>query len=525
VCEIGEHGCADALALGDVGWGVLFASNVGESLDLALVARRAAEDSGNPFVVVHEQTQARRHTEPLAPPSRELVDAYVGASRARVRKISDPAHPIHTALSARVFAERVPFALASAMRELEALTGRRHDVVERVPAGDASVALVGLGTTGESLLAEVPRLRAEGHDVAAIKIIALRPFPGPRVVKALSRALSFTVLENVDNPLAQSNPLTAEIKSAFADALTWAPDYPGIGRIPRIASGVARLEIESTDVDAIVHNMLADERGRRSFTLGAGDIAHVEDKSRVREAEASTFSMRGRVHDADAAVACADLCVAVLTSALGLRARASVRPLAKDEGAGYAFDIVAGRERPRGAHAPHAVRVVAVDDVAQITTGNPLLRLARGGIVAVPTRERSADGVWSETPAWVKAIVHDREARLIGFDWKTDISGATSRWMLAAAFSGVALAGASKLEGSGAVPAVAASLVEREVTEALRLTIGNLPAGPEGDAVATAGGALARKSFAAHIEVPRATVERDEEAIRLGRKDARIATS
>src|SRR4051812_3240666 len=59
VHAIAERGAADALALADLGWGVLFASTVEDSLDLALIARRAAEDCGTPFFVVHERASAR----------------------------------------------------------------------------------------------------------------------------------------------------------------------------------------------------------------------------------------------------------------------------------------------------------------------------------------------------------------------------------------------------------------------------------------------------------------------------------
>ena len=45
-------GAEAALAFSELGWGLLFASDVEESVDLTLVARRAAEDSGTPFLVL-----------------------------------------------------------------------------------------------------------------------------------------------------------------------------------------------------------------------------------------------------------------------------------------------------------------------------------------------------------------------------------------------------------------------------------------------------------------------------------------
>jgi pyruvate-ferredoxin/flavodoxin oxidoreductase len=262
--EGAENGMAAALSLGDLPWGMLIAAGVGESLDLTLVAHRAAEDSGCPFFVVHELGAAVR-AEEVPAPTASVCEGFIGGARPVASQGGD----------ARAVAARVPFALGSAMRELDALTVRRHDVLLRKPNADAHVALVGMGATAETMLAEVERLRAIGHDVTAVRLVAWRPFPGPRLVKALCRSLAVTVLEPVDHPLAVSSPLAAELKAAFADALTWAPDYPGIGRIPRIASGTIApgRGVAPADVDAIVHNMLADERGKRSFVLG-GHEAH-----------------------------------------------------------------------------------------------------------------------------------------------------------------------------------------------------------------------------------------------------------
>ncbi len=532
VHALSERANADALALADLGWGLLFAGGVEESLDLALVARRASEDSGAPFLVVHPTPYAGpRHIEPIAAPTVELCEVFVGPPQTRLRRVTDPAHPVHAAVSERAFSERVPFALGSAMRELESLTGRRHDVLERIPAGDVQVVLVALGELGESLISAVSRLRATGLDVGAVKLTALRPFPGARLVKVLSRALAVSVVECVDEPLAQSNPLTREIKAAFADALTWAPDYPGIGRIPRVLSGVAHLgnhELQAEDIDAIVHNMLADERGKRSFVLG-GEEALALPRVPVAPAPANhdespsptAFSMRGRVKDLVTAEACAELIASLMVSALGLRARGAVRPLTAAEGEGYAFDIHASRERPRGSPAPHSVRLLAIDDASALIRGNVLLRLGQGGILAIPSEQRSAEGVWGEIPPYAKAIVYDRGARLIGWSPTAAIADGAAdprhaAWLTAAAFAGIALGGAVATRGGR--PAIDPSLVAREVTTALLFSLG-----PSEDATAKRGGEHARQTFAASVEVPRATVERDEEAIRLGRRDARAS--
>jgi pyruvate-ferredoxin/flavodoxin oxidoreductase len=260
VAEADDAGAPSPLSLGDLPWGMLVAVGVAESLDLSLVARRAAEDSGCPFLVLHQKSH-RKKPEVLVAPTRALADTFLGGAR-------PPKAPEG---SAQAVADRVPFALGSALREMESLSVRRLDVIERAPASEATLALVGFGATGESMLSEVPRLRDSGHDVVAVRVVAWRPFPGPRLIKALSRAVAVSVVDAVDRPLAGGGALAVELKAAFSDALTWAPGYPGIGRIPRIASSLCppTRDLSPADVDAMVDNMMADERGQRTFVLPA----------------------------------------------------------------------------------------------------------------------------------------------------------------------------------------------------------------------------------------------------------------
>jgi pyruvate-ferredoxin/flavodoxin oxidoreductase len=516
---LADHGYEGAFALADLGWGVLFASGVLDSIDLSLVARRAAEDSGTPFLIVHERSLVR-HLEPVASPPPALCEAFLGPPLGRVRKVADPAHPIHAKIGERAFAERVPFAVGSAMRGLESFTARRHDTIEWSPVDGAAVMLVGAGALGEALLGEAGRLRASGKDVGAVKLTALRPFPGPRLIRALARARVVTVLEAADEPLAQSNPLTREVKAAFADALTWAPDYPGIGRLPRIHSGVVGIgghEFEAGDLDAVVRNMIEGEQGKRHFVFGPHSGLALAPAEGVAPEPSSLDSMRGRVVDFDTASACAELCATVIASALALKCRVSVRPSAGAEGDGAAFDFSAGRERPRGASVPLSVGLVAFDDAGALVTGNPLARVVRGGMVAVPTSQTTADGLWAEMPAYVKAIAFDRGVRIVGFPAIPSSDDLERRWIIAAAFAGVAffsIAGASGRPGRSSRTTVDGPLVEHEVLAALR-------AFGASDARAGKAGQVARRAFETRLEVPRETIERDLASVRLGRRDAR----
>ena len=76
--------------------------------------------------------------------------------------------------------------------------------------------------------------------------------------RALKNVKAIAVIERMDNPTAQSNPLTAEIKAAFADALSGAPGYPKIDRVPVIYSGSAGLgsrDIRPGDFVSVIEHL------------------------------------------------------------------------------------------------------------------------------------------------------------------------------------------------------------------------------------------------------------------------------
>src|SRR5207237_250712 len=124
-------------------------------------------------------------------------------------------------------------------------------------------------------------------------------------------------------------------------------------------------------------------------TTTSSDGARAASDVHVRRGQ---LSMRGRVSDEATARASADLCAAVVASALGLRVRAAVRAVSAAEGGGFVFDLLASRERPRGAHVPDAIHLVAFADAVALDHNAlaVLTRLAPGGVLALPSESESA---------------------------------------------------------------------------------------------------------------------------------------
>ena len=258
-----ESGIAPALTLGDLPWGMLVGASVGDA-DRSR-ARRAPRGRGQRLPVLRRPRAAPRA------PDRARGGAVARARRGVPRR---PA-PVAASLSAGRASAPSPSASRSPSPARCASSSRSRRAAttssSALPDADAALGLVGVGALGDSLLADVDRQRAAGHDVAAVRVVAWRPFPGAAPGQgAPARARDHG--PRGGRPAARRNgPLAVQLKAAFADALTWAPGLPRHRPHPahRVGRRVGRAASSSaSDLDAIVHNMLADERGKRSFVVG-----------------------------------------------------------------------------------------------------------------------------------------------------------------------------------------------------------------------------------------------------------------
>lgn len=447
-------------ALADLGWGVLAAAGPEDSFDLSLVARRAAEDSGVPFVVVHGLGQAGhaagRAVAMVGIPHDENIAALLG-DEPLLRAKSAGRAPAGD----RAFAGRVPFALGAALRELGAISGRRHDLFDKAPLGEAALVLVGAGPVGDALLSATGELRGRGYDVASVRITSLRPFPGAQLVKALGRALAITVLEPSDEPLAHGALLARDVKSAFSDALTWVPGFPGIGRVPKLFVGASGPAFDLDDLAAACENMLADERGRRVFSFVDVDDA-LPRVPRLREGSPDPrgdreVAIRFVLDAPSAAESVLAAASRALATAVGLRAQSIVT----SNGEGAVLDIVASRGRARGGMARRAPRLVVATSRG-VSTAGAVIPLAEAAVLAVIGGDPT--GVLPEA---TRTIVRERRARVLPFS-SPDGEGDA---MLACIATGAALAMASRafkapLEGAEVARVVCASVPGAELDTA-----------------------------------------------------------
>jgi pyruvate-ferredoxin/flavodoxin oxidoreductase len=349
----------------------------------------------------------------------------------RLRNLMDPVHPIMSGvvqnqdsymkgkIAQRFFYDRIPAIAKRTMDEFYSLTGRRYGMIDGFELDDALYAIVGMGSMIETATATAKHLRErDGAKVGTLHVTSFRPFPGREIVEALKGVRALAVVERMDNPAAQSNPLTAEIKAAFADALSGAPGYPKIDYAPVIYSGSAGLgsrDIRPGDFVAIVDHMRADN-ARRFFVLGIDHPLRlaVEQEPDVRPKGA--FSMRGHSIGGYGSVTTNKIIATIVGDLFGLHVQAYPMYGSEKKGLPTTYFLTVAEE-PIGAHAElRHVDFVPLNNVNAFNIGNPLAGLVPGGTVFLQHQSRDPAMVWKSVPAPAQDYIRRNHIRVLALD-------------------------------------------------------------------------------------------------------------
>ena len=396
-------GHEDVMGVADCGWGMLFARNAQEAADLALISRRTAEYSETPFLNVQDGFLTTHTIESLRLPEPEMMRAYIEAPSSRLRSLFDSADPMASGcVQNQKRYSRVKPALQAAMGEFAAVTGRRYDLLNLYRMEDAEYAIVGMGTMMETAAATVDTLRSQGIRVGTCAVTSFRPFPGEELARALDGLIAVTVVERTDNPLAESNPLTMELKSALVCA--------GLEHMPEIHSAVGGLggsEIRPGHFTAIVQNMISV--GFRSAALGVHHLDEIEMGEDPDVRPPGAFSLRGHSTGGFGSVTINKIIATAAAELFDLNAQAFAR---------------CGSEKYYLTLAPQPVRLhaelttvdfVAVQNPQALAVSNPLDGLDEGGIVYLQSSERP-ENIWQSLPAAAQRIIRERRLRLYTLD-------------------------------------------------------------------------------------------------------------
>ncbi len=443
----------DVMGVADAGWGILFGRNAQEAADLALIARRAAEDSETPFLNVLDGFLTTHTVETVFLPEPELMRQFVGKPSEKLRRLFDPSHPLLSGpvqnqdsymkgkVAQRAFYEHVRPRLEAAMEEYSRLTGRHYGLVRTYRMEDAKYALVGLGSMMETAEATVDWLRSMGLRVGVVSVTSFRPFPARELAELLIHRDAVTVIERLDVPLAESNPLMMEIKAALTDyQLAHRREIEGL---PRMHSGVAGLggaPVQPSYWAAAVENMMRFD-ARDSFVVGTlhRDTLPSGPDGDCRPVDA--FTLRGHSVGGYGSVTTNKTIAAVCSELFGLYVQAFPKYGAEKKGLPTHYYLTLASSPIRLHAEPTVAEFVAIQDPNAFLNGDPLAGLERGGTIYL---QSALDGptLWSSLPPTARNAIRERQLRLFVLDALKIARESSSRPDLQVRMQGIALLGA-----------------------------------------------------------------------------------
>ncbi len=443
----------DVMAVTDCGWGMLFARNAQETGDLALIARRAAEDTNTPFMNIMDGFLTTHTIENVLLPEPEMMELFVGKPQDKLVNMMDPYHPVMSGVvqnqdsymkgkvAQRAYTDKVEQHLVAAMEEFYTLTGRKYGLISEYKMEDAEVAIVGLGSMIETAESAVDYLRKEKNIKAGIvHVTSFRPFPGKEIVEKLKNVKAISVLERMDNPLAESNPLTMEIKAAFADFA--AHDKENTIKIPAIYSGSAGLgsrDVRPDDIMAVVENMIKNDK--KYFALGIDHELALSTGESTDVRTEGTFSMRGHSVGGYGSVTTNKVIATIVAELFDMYVQAYPKYGSEKKGLPTTYYLTVSPNRIKTHNELEFVEFVPLNDVNAFNLANPLKGLQPGGILFVQTPKTSPEEIWTDIPQWARKTTRENQITVYALDTVKIAKEVSSRPDLIQRMQGIVLLG------------------------------------------------------------------------------------
>jgi len=374
----------------------------------------------------------------------------------RLRNLMDPKHPIMSGvvqnqdsymkgkIAQRYFYDRIPLIMKRVMDEFYTLTGRRYGAIDGYALDDAEYAIVGMGSLVETATATAKYLgNHAGVKIGTLHVTSFRPFPGAEIVEQLKHLKAIAVIERMDNPAAQSNPLTAEIKAAFADALSGAPGYPKIERAPVIYSGAAGLgsrDIRPGDFTAVLGH-LRENNAQRFFVLGIDHPLTLPTEPEPDVRPNGAFSMRGQSVGGYGSVTTNKVIATIVGDLFGLKVQAYPMYGSEKKGLPTTYFLTVADETVRAHTELRHVDFAPLNSANAFNLGNPLSGLVPGGTVFINHASPDPRQIWSSIPVAAREFIVANQIRVLALDAVKLAQEVASQPELAQRMQGIVLLG------------------------------------------------------------------------------------
>ena len=386
-------------------------------------------------------------------PEPELMDEYISKPQDKLVNFMDPYHPVMTGvvqnqdsymkgkIAQRNYTDKIESILENSMNEFYELTGREYKLVTAYKLDDAEWAIIGLGSMMETTKATIDYLRKEnGLKVGLLNITSFRPFPGNKIVKMLKHLKGITILERMDNPLAESNPLTMEIKSSFTDYYSH-NDTNNI-QIPKIYSGSAGLgsrDIRPSDIISVYNNMINNEK--KYFAIGIKHELGLDSEERIDVRPEGAFSMRGHSVGGYGSVTTNKIMATIVADLFDLYVQAYPKYGSEKKGLPTTYYLTISPDPIKTHNELEFVEFVPLNDINAFNLSNPLNGLQKGGLLFVQTNKIDPKEIWSDFPNWAQNKIQKDEINVLALDMVKVAKEVSSKPDLRQRMQGIVLLG------------------------------------------------------------------------------------
>jgi pyruvate ferredoxin oxidoreductase alpha subunit len=220
---------SDIMPMRDTGWISFFAENGQEVVDMTIQAFKVGEDRRVmlPVNVNMDGFQLTHMVEPIDMPEQEEVDRFLPPYVPYATLHPDRPVSMGTLGLPEIFAESQKskdVALVNSItvvkevwKEWEKLFGRKYEPVQTYRTEDAEIAMITMGSMGETAEVAVDELRKQGVKVGLIKIKLWRPFPFDDFKAAIKGIKTLAVMDRAVSFGGPGGPVCSEIRSALYD--------------------------------------------------------------------------------------------------------------------------------------------------------------------------------------------------------------------------------------------------------------------------------------------------------------------
>lgn len=271
----GDH--SDIMYMLNCGWPIFFAHTVQQVYDFNIMAIKLAESVRLPvaigydgFFTSHQKKRCYCFSE------EETVREFVGKKKEKY-DLLDIEHPvtvgsymnepdlINNRYQQYLAMESVREELPKIFEEYEKTSGRKYEMVECYHTEDADIILIMLGSSFDTSMVAVDKLRSQGEKVGVLTINVIRPFPIDEICKKIHDGCKILVADRQDSYGAEGGNLSLEIRAAFQRRNKKA-------EVKTIVYGLGGLDFYTADAENLFHTFdELSEFGYYGVTEGCED--------------------------------------------------------------------------------------------------------------------------------------------------------------------------------------------------------------------------------------------------------------